>query len=512
MFGFGGYRKKRSRRRELRFGRRRRGPLRRLGLPILLLVVAVGSVLFLNYSSGGALRLGSYFSDSSEGDLSRNAPAGEEAAGEAAAEPEPVPKGPTKEELAGRPEASPEAAAYRAAVLELPGVEPKGVEGVLRSAMDPSWASVRLRAADDAETYFVFVRESGGEWRAEKSIRADEPDYADNEKAALGGVPEDLVASIYPENLALTGDEEGLLVEPKEPGELPEIEPAGFDPRDPVVDGEPGDEKDRVDDALEGMEKAVGGYEERGGGIAGAYAMDVNGGWGYGVRPDEPFFGASVMKVPVMVAVYRRLDEGELKLSDSFAPEADDWAAGAGWLQWEEPGEIEHTVEDYLYLMMTQSDNVATNALMRKVGGPEYVNEVARDLGAKNTFIYQKVTSERGVSPFLDNRTTPRDMAQMLRQIATGQAASRLSCEDMMYVMYQNIQDRWLEAGLPDDEDAANKTGWLFKVYNDAGIVAAGERPYVVAIFSKHGADDVEGGKTLIKDVSKSVWDAQSRK
>ena len=123
-----------------------------------------------------------------------------------------------------------------------------------------------------------------------------------------------------------------------------------------------------------------------------------------------------------------------------------------------------------------------------------------------------EVSSERGVSPLLDNRTTPRDMAEMLRKISTGQAASRASCEDMMYVMYGNDQDRWLEAGLPDAEEAANKTGWLFKVYNDAGIVAAGERPYVVAIFSKHGSDDVEGGKLLIKDISRSVWDAQSRK
>src|SRR3712207_8067063 len=53
--------------------------------------------------------------------------------------------------------------------------------------------------------------------------------------------------------------------------------------------------------------------------------------------------------------------------------------------------------------------------------------------GAKNTVLYQKVTSERAAVPYLDNRTTPRDMAEMLRRISTGQAASRISCEDMMY-------------------------------------------------------------------------------
>lgn len=495
MLGFGRYRKKHG----SWPGRRRRRRRRLLSAAMLLALVA-GSLVFLNYSSGGADRIGAYFST----------PPGDEPPAEPGAEP--VPKGPSKAELAARPETSPEAAAYRAAALELPGVEPGGVEGVYRSARDPSWASVRLRAANDDAPYFVFVRESDGEWRAQSSIRADEPEYADNEKAVLEGVPEDLVESIYPENLALAGNEEGLLVQPERPGKLPELGPAEFASRAPVVDGEPKGERARVDDALEGIERAVGGYEERHDGIAGAYVSDVNGGWGYGVRPDEPFFGASVIKVPIMVAVYRRMDEGKLALNDRFPTEAGDWAAGAGWLQWEAPGTVEHTVEDYLYMMMTQSDNVATNALMRKVGGAEYVNEVARDLGAKNTVIYQKVTSERGATPFLDNRTTPRDMAEMLREIASGQAASRISCEDMMYLMYQNNLDRWLEAGLPEGEEAANKTGWLFKVYSDAGIVAAGERPYVVAIFSKHGPDDVEAGKLLIKDVSKAVWEAQSRK
>lgn len=490
-------RPKRKRRPRLR---RRRSPWRRLGIPLVLLAVVLGSVLFLNYSSV-------YFSDTSE-DPGGPRATGDEAAAEAGGEQE-APKGPTKEELIGRPESSPEAAAYRALALELPGVEPGNIEGVYRSTRDPSWASVRLQPSGEDMPYVVFAHEEGGEWRAEKSIRADEPEYPDNETVILDGVPNDLVASIYPDNVA--EDPEGLLVEPERPGRLPEFGPVEFSPTGPVVDGEPGGERGRVDDALEDIGRTVEGYEQQNGGIAGAYVMDVNGGWGYGVRPDEPFFGASVMKVPLMVAVYRKMDEGELSLNDSFPTEEGDWAAGAGWLQWDEPG-IEHTVQDYLYMMMTQSDNVATNALMRKVGGPGYVNEVARDLGAENTVIYQKVTSERGATPYLDNRTTPRDMATMLGAISTGRAASRISCEDMMYVMYQNNLDRWLEAGLPADTEAANKTGWLYKVYNDAGIVAAGERPYVVAIFSKHGPDDVETGKLLIKDISAAAWNAQSRK
>jgi beta-lactamase class A len=160
--------------------------------------------------------------------------------------------------------------------------------------------------------------------------------------------------------------------------------------------------------------------------------------------------------------------------------------------------------------MMTQSDNVAANALVRTVGGADHVNEVARSLGARNTLVYQKVSSERAAIPQLDNRSTPRDMATMLQKIAQGEAASEKSCEYMIELMNQNELDWWLDAGLPADVYAANKAGWLYEVYDDVGIVKAGDRPYVVAIMSKYGSGDVDSGEALIEELSRTVWESQN--
>jgi beta-lactamase class A len=99
--------------------------------------------------------------------------------------------------------------------------------------------------------------------------------------------------------------------------------------------------------------------------------------------------------------------------------------------------------------MMTQSDHVATNALVRTVGGTDHVNEVARSLGAENTLLYQKLSSERAAIPQLDNTSTPRDMAAMMQQIADGEAASEKSCRHMIGLMDLNELDWWLDAGLP---------------------------------------------------------------
>ena len=477
-----------------------------------LIALAICAAFVLVSTSGDSSGVGQFLSGSRSDETPPEAAAVADPVGERE-EPATTPEkeAPVRVPVSEQKEGSPEAAAYRVVASEIPGVKPENIEGVYKSTKDPSWASVRVDCPGGEGIYFLFAKQGDdGMWTVERSIRADEPEYPENENILLGGVPEDLVKSVYPENLAMEGGEQGLLVEPVKPGKLPEVEPAVFSPPEPVMEGVDGNEKERVDEGLEPVRRAVEGYEKDHAGIAGAYVVDPEGSLRYGVRADEPFFGASVMKVPVMVAVYRRMDEGKLALNDKFEIEKGDQAAGAGWLQWEEPGEVPHTVEDYLYMMMTQSDNVATNALIRKVGGPEYVNQVAKDLGAENTVIRQKVTSERAIVTGLDNQTTPRDMATMLSRVATGRAASKISCEDMIDLMYQNVTDRWLEAGLPNDVYAANKTGWLYKVYDDAGIVQEGERPYVVAIFSKHGPEDVEVGKALIGDVSEAVWRAQS--
>jgi beta-lactamase class A len=412
--------------------------------------------------------------------------------------------GSPEEPIPGAAIKTPEGAAYWAVASELPGVSPGSVRAVYRSKFNPSWASVYVAPEGENKPFVVFVRRENDAWEAKKSIRADEPDYAKNELVPLSAVPKDLVEYVYAENVfaaAVPAPKE----EKVDTGVLPSVEPPEFPPPEPVTEGVPEAERAQIEEELGEARQKIEDYE----GVAGVYVRDLEGDWGYGVRPDEQFFAASIIKVPVMVAVYRKVDEGELSFSQMVEIKEEDWAAGAGWLQWEKAG-TKQAVGDLLLLMMTQSDNVATNALVRLVGGADHVNEVARSLGAENTLLYQKLSSERAAVPSLDNRTTPRDMATMLQKIAGGEAASDKSCGYMIDLMNLNELDWWLDAGLPANVHAANKAGWLYEVYDDVGIVKAGDRPYVVAILSKYGTGDVKVGEALIEEISKDVWEAQN--
>jgi beta-lactamase class A len=376
---------------------------------------------------------------------------------------------------------------------------------VYRSKIDKSWASVRFEPEGEGKPFVVFAHKDGESWKAEKSVRADEPDYAKNDVVPLAGVPEDLIQYLYAENVFAAKvpepSNEKISLE-----DLPEVDEPTFSTTEPIMDDVPEADRERVENVLEKTRQEIEDYN----GISGLYVRDLEGGFGYGVRPDERFFTASVIKVPIMVTVYRKVDEGELSFSQEVEIKEEDWAAGAGWLQWEKAG-TKQTVGDLLLLMMTQSDNVATNALVRTVGGPDHVNEVARSMGAEDTLLYQKVSSERGAVPALDNRSTPRDMATMMQKIAEGKAASEKSCGYMIDLMHENKLDWWLDAGLPEDADAANKAGWLYRVYDEAGIVQHDGHSYAIAIMTKHGSADVYGGQDLIKNLSEDVWESQTQ-
>ncbi|MEW6638168.1 MAG: serine hydrolase, partial [Actinomycetota bacterium] len=87
------------------------------------------------------------------------------------------------------------------------------------------------------------------------------------------------------------------------PAPAPSPETADFDPTEPVLEGDL--DRERVGKGLAQAREAVEDYP----GVAGFYAIDLKSGGGYGVRPDEIFFSASTIKIPVMVAVYRRIDQ-----------------------------------------------------------------------------------------------------------------------------------------------------------------------------------------------------------
>lgn len=153
----------------------------------------------------------------------------------------------------------------------------------------------------------------------------------------------------------------------------------------------------------------------------------------FSLRGDERFISASTIKIPIMVEIYRQIDRGTLALDDIFVLTQDDICPGSGVLLQLHPG-IELTVRDIIYLMMSISDNTATNMLI-DLAGMDNVNEAIASLGMSHSALGRKMRGVPASGNTPENWATPNDFRTAIDAILTGAAASRESCDGMIEML-----------------------------------------------------------------------------
>jgi beta-lactamase class A len=114
------------------------------------------------------------------------------------------------------------------------------------------------------------------------------------------------------------------------------------------------------------------------GGRVGIAARDLRNGEQVMLHADEPYPLASVFKIPVMVEVLRQVDRGAVRLDERIELHEQDKSPGGILLHLHDG--LSLTVLDLLYFMITQSDNIATDLLWRRIG-LDSVNSTMHELG-----------------------------------------------------------------------------------------------------------------------------------
>src|SRR5215211_4808781 len=130
---------------------------------------------------------------------------------------------------------------------------------------------------------------------------------------------------------------------------------------------------------------------------------------------DRRFRSASTIKIPIMIEVYRQIDWGALSPDQLIKLTDADRTPGSSWLQYLHEG-IEFTVDDLMTLMISISDNTATNMLIDLVG-IEQVNATMRELGMTGSELGRKMKGVPSPPGQPDNWATPDDYALVIASI-----------------------------------------------------------------------------------------------
>jgi beta-lactamase class A len=226
-------------------------------------------------------------------------------------------------------------------------------------------------------------------------------------------------------------------------------------------------------------------------GIIGYSVIDIENNVRMSRRGDETFPTASLIKVPILVTVYDLVAKGQLSLSDPLTVLKIDQVPGSGVLQYMHNG-MELSVEDAAWLMITLSDNTATNLLLDRI----IIRRVwakMDSLGLHNTKVHSK-SFLRIASVAMDSSvkyglgvTTPNEMARLFELMALGKAVNPSADSAMLHMLENNENYEKLQRFVYGAR-AAHKSGETDQVRTECSLFYLRNR-IVVCALSKENKD-----------------------
>jgi beta-lactamase class A len=257
-------------------------------------------------------------------------------------------------------------------------------------------------------------------------------------------------------------------------------------------------------------------------GVYGVVVLNAAGEYQYAKNADVPFVAASLYKLVLLAEIYAMIEDGRIGLSDSLLlkPEffESEFEEEDGYYVPSDAG-AETTVEQALFGAGAYSSNIAAKTLL-ELTSLENLKARSELLGMHDTFFNVSPADipgwpDRYISSgnpdallgveFVDtqsefglvNVTTPNDIAQFWLKLLNGEVISPEASASILEILRQQaVTDRipWL---LPEGMATANKTGNLYHVVHDTGLIFDPDGTLVLAVLSEGEPDDDHGRQVI---------------
>jgi len=226
------------------------------------------------------------------------------------------------------------------------------------------------------------------------------------------------------------------------------------------------------------------------------YAKNLETGATYSLEGDAPVRTASTIKFPIMIECFAEAAEGNLDLAESIKLTEEEKVSGSGILQDLSSGK-EYRIHDLIMLMITLSDNTATNVILNRIGG-NAVNARMAKLGLEQTRSMRKILgdgnklksvptgiSDEGAKPenkkWGIGRSSPHEMVTLLERVYRGELVNKTASGEMLDILKKQRDHSGIARDLKD-VGVANKSGALDALRSDVGIAFTKQGPIAMAI------------------------------
>lgn len=228
------------------------------------------------------------------------------------------------------------------------------------------------------------------------------------------------------------------------------------------------------------------------------YYRDLNNGPWFGINEKEYFTPASLLKLPVMMAYFKKAESDPSLLKKEILYEKPLNPARPSFLPENsiEPGKS-YTIDELIEKMIIDSDNNALSLLEQNIENSS-IDTVTIDLGIETA-----------------NENTPEDFmsvksyASLLRVLYNASYLSRNDSEKALSILSKISFDQGLNRGLPQNIQVAHKFGERelengTRQLHDCGIIYYPKRPYLLCVMTR--GSDYTQMSSVIGEISSEIY------
>lgn len=244
--------------------------------------------------------------------------------------------------------------------------------------------------------------------------------------------------------------------------------------------------------------------------VMAVYFRDLNNGPWFGINDSEKFTPASLLKVPLAIAYFKKAEIDPTLMEREIEYSTPQIASPVEMQNFKPKEKLEtgkkYKIKDLIERMIVYSDNNAANLLFEEIDHstldktyPDLGMPVPNDLEPEN---YMSVIS----------------YASFFRTLFNASYLDRIQSEQLLEVLSHSEFKEGLVAGVPSSITVAHKFGERKIEYgssiknqlHDCGIVYYPDHPYLLCVMSK--GDNFVELKETIRKVSKEVYEELDKK
>lgn len=248
----------------------------------------------------------------------------------------------------------------------------------------------------------------------------------------------------------------------------------------------------------EDLRNLVSLYEKQGFRIS-IYFEYLNTGSNISINQEERFVPASLSKMPTAIAVMKKIERGQWKLTNELVLFSEDRNDDFGDL-YKKPVGTKLTIEELLKEIIVNSDDTAHRIFVRNLSGQEY-EEIITALGMEN--LYNQ-----------NYDITVREYTRIFNSLYNASFLDREHSNILLEMASQTKFNEFLDARVPDSVLFSHKIGEhdLFRTYLDSGIAYVSNRPYLITVAIEHPENKTrQDAAKIMQEISQLSYEFVSK-